>query len=84
MYYSKYDHYIIIFGCICLLVVFAVVTINSKEDTKSITPTESKVTDKDEVDKKLDALQNLDDLSRELVTIRQRLKKQEEMVKGSL
>ena len=78
MYHSKYDHYIMIFGCICLLVVFAVVTINSKEDTKSITPTESKVTDKDEVDKKLD------DLSQELVTICQRLKKQEEMVKGSL
>ena len=76
MYYSKYDHYIMIFGCICLLVVFAVVTINSKEDTKSISPTESKVTDKDEVDKKLDAL------SQELVTIRQRLKKQEEMEKG--
>jgi hypothetical protein len=65
-----------IFGCICLLVVFAVVTINSKEDTKSIVPTESKVTDKNEVDKKLDAL------SQELVTIRQRLKKQEEMEKG--
>jgi len=76
MYYSKYDHYIMIFGCICLLVVFAVVTINSKEDTKSIVPTESKVTDKNEVDKKLDAL------SQELVTIRQRLKKQEEMEKG--
>lgn len=67
-----------IFGCICLLVVFVVVTINSKEDAKSITPTESKVTDKDEADKKLDAL------SQELVTIRQRLKKQEETVKGSL
>lgn len=78
MYYSKYDHYVMIFGCICLLVVFAAVTINSKEDTKSIIPTESKVTDKDEVDKKLDAL------SQELVTIRQRLKKQEETVKGSL
>lgn len=78
MYYSKYDHYIMIFGCVCLLVVFAVVTINTKEDTKSITPIESKVTDKDEVDKKLDTL------SQELVTIRQRLKKQEETVKGSL
>ena len=78
MYHSKYDHYIMIFGCICLLVVFAVVTINSKEDTKSITPIESKVVDKDEADKKLDAL------SQELVTIRQRLKKQEETEKGSL
>lgn len=78
MYHSKYDHYIMIFGCIYLLVIFAVVTINSKEDTKSITPTESKVTDKDEVNKDLDAL------SKELVTIRQRLKKQEETVKGSL
>ena len=78
MYHSKYDHYIMIFGCICLLVVFAVVTINPKDSAKSITPTESKVTDKDEVDKKLDAL------SQELVTIRQRLKKQEETVKGTL
>lgn len=78
MYHSKYDHYIMIFGCICLLVIFAVVTINTKEDTKSITPIESKATDKDEVDKKLDAL------SQELVTIRQRLKKQEEIGKGSL
>ena len=78
MYHSKYDYYIMIFACICLLVVFAVVTINSTEDTKNATITESKVTDKDEADKKLDAL------SQELETIRQRLKKQEETVKRSL
>lgn len=78
MYYSKYDYYIMVFGCACLLVFLAIIFINPKDNTKNVSIAESKVIDKDEVDKKLDAL------SQELETIRQRLKKQEETAKGSL
>lgn len=76
MYYSKYDYYIMVFGCVCLLVFLAIIFINPKYNTKNVTLTESKVIDKDEINKKLD------DLSQKLVTIRQELLKQEEKEKG--
>ena len=76
MYYSKYDYYIMVFGCVCLLVFLAIIFINPKDNNKNINPAELKVIDKEEV-KKMG-----DDLSQKLDAIRERLKKEDEKERG--
>lgn len=77
MYYDKHDYYIMVFGCVCLLVFLATIFINPKNSTKNLNPAESKVIDKDEIKKMTD------DLSQKLDTIRELLKKQDERERGS-
>ena len=78
MYYDKHDYYIMVFGCVCLLVFLATIFINPKNSTKNLNPAESKVIDKDECKKMVD------DLSQKLDAIRERLKKEDEKERGTL
>lgn len=76
MYHSKYDYYIMVFGCICLLVFLATIFINPKNNTKNLNPGESKVIDKKELK------EDLDDLSKRIDIIREKLLKAEAKEKG--
>ena len=74
MYHSKYDYYIMVFGCICLLIFLAFVFLNPKSNNTNMTT--ATVTTVQIIDKK-ELKEDLDDLSKKIDTIREKLLKQE-------
>ena len=77
MYYNKYDYYIMVFGCVCLLTFLAFVFLNPKEMLNKNEPTTKEITSQDELKK------SLDELSQKLETIRELMQQQEEREKES-
>ena len=75
MYYTKYDYYIMIFGCVSLLAFLAFVFLNPKEN-KTDAATEQVI---DSVELK----KSLDELSQKLDTIHELIRKQEAREKES-
>ena len=72
-YYRKYDFYFAVLGCACLLTFLAIVFLNPKGNNTNATT--EQVTDKKTVK------EDLDDLSKRLEIIREKLQKQEAMEK---
>ena len=75
MYHSKYDYYIMVFGCVCLLIFLAFVFLNPKDNNNSKSNNTNTVTTQ-VIDKK-ELKEDLDDLSKKIDTIREKLLKQE-------
>ena len=77
MYHSKYDYYIMVFGCACLLIFLAFVFLNPKDNNNSKSNNTNTVTTQ-VIDKK-ELKEDLDDLSKKIDTIREKLLKQKEL-----
>ena len=77
-YYKKYDYYVIAFSCVLILTFLACVFFNSKDKDKNTNTVTTQVTDSKTIK------EDLDDLSKKLDTIRERLKKEDEKEKGVL
>lgn len=78
-YYSKYDYYIMVFGCVCLLTFLACVFLNHKDNNlkcNNANTTVAQVTDKKTLK------EDLDDLSKRIDIIREKLLKAEAKEKG--
>lgn len=74
MYYDKHDYYIMAFGCACLLISLAFMFLNPKDNNTNTVTTQ--VIDKKELK------EDLDDLSKRIDIIREKLLKAEAKEKG--
>lgn len=68
-YYRKYDYYIMVFGCVCLLTFLACVFLNPKSNNTNTTAAQV-------IDNKA-LKEDLDDLSKRIDIIREKIQKQE-------